>query len=150
MQTDLDTYDTAVRVMGTRGRPGGRPPLQRRFDTALALFEQQNVDTEEFTRALGLAHSAVVTPLMFEYQLLEKARTSRKRIVLPEGNDDRVLKAGHRPCSPGASPTDDPRRGGGAPRARARHRPVRRAGVLSPFDPVIVDRFAREYADLRP
>jgi phosphate acetyltransferase len=53
IQTDLDTYDTAVRVMSTRGRLAAGS--QRRYDTALALFEQ-HVDTDEFTRALGLAH----------------------------------------------------------------------------------------------
>ena len=30
---------------------------------------------------------------MFEYQLLDRARGDRKRIVLPEGNDDRILRA---------------------------------------------------------
>ena len=147
VQTDLDTYDTAVRVMGTRGRLAAGS--QRRFDTALALFEQ-NVDTEEFTRALGLAHSAVVTPLMFEYQLLEKARTSRKRIVLPEGNDDRVLKAAATVLTRGIADLTIL-----GEEAEVRGRAIElgidlsAAQVLSPFDPVIVDRFAREYADLR-
>ena len=147
VQTDLDTYDTAVRVMGTRGRLAAGS--QRRFDTALALFEQ-NVDTEEFTRALGLAHSAVVTPLMFEYQLLEKARTSRKRIVLPEGGDDRVLKAAATVLTRGIADLTIL-----GEEAEVRGRAIElgidlsAAQVLSPFDPVIVDRFAREYADLR-
>ncbi len=147
VQTDLDTYDTAVRVMGTRGRLAAGS--QRRFDTALALFEQ-NVDTEEFTRALGLAHSAVVTPLMFEYQLLEKARTSRKRIVLPEGGDDRVLKAAATVLTRGIADLTIV-----GEEAEVRGRAVElgidlsAAQVLSPFDPVIVDRFAREYAQLR-
>ncbi len=147
VQTDLDTYDTAVRVMGTRGRLAAGS--QRRFDTALALFEQ-NVDTEEFTRALGLAHSAVVTPLMFEYQLLEKARTSRKRIVLPEGGDDRVLKAAATVLTRGIADLTIL-----GEEAEVRGRAVElgidlsAAQVLSPFDPVIVDRFAREYAQLR-
>jgi phosphate acetyltransferase len=30
---------------------------------------------------------------MFEYQLIERARSERQRIVLPEGDDDRVLRA---------------------------------------------------------
>ncbi len=147
VQTDLDTYDTAVRVMGTRGRLAAGS--QRRFDTALALFEQ-NVDTEEFTRALGLAHSAVVTPLMFEYQLLEKARTSRKRIVLPEGGDDRVLKAAATVLTRGIADLTIL-----GEEAEVRGRAIElgidlsAAQVLSPFDPVIVDRFAREYAKLR-
>ncbi|WP_448390324.1 phosphate acetyltransferase [Microbacterium aurum] len=147
VQTDLDTYDTAVRVMGTRGRLAAGS--QRRFDTALALFEQ-HVDTEEFTRALGLAHSGVVTPLMFEYQLLERARTERKRIVLPEGRDDRVLKAAATVLARGIADLtilgDE---------AEVRGRAVElgldlsAADVLSPFDPAIVDRFAVEYAELR-
>jgi len=147
VQTDLDTYDTAVRVMGTRGRLAAGS--QRRFDTALALFEQ-HVDTEEFTRALGLAHSGVVTPLMFEYQLLERARTQRKRIVLPEGRDDRVLKAAATVLARGIADLtilgDE---------AEVRGRAVElgldlsAADVLSPFDPATVDRFAVEYAELR-
>ncbi|MBF4562974.1 phosphate acetyltransferase [Microbacterium sp. VKM Ac-2870] len=147
IQTDLDTYDTAVRVMGTRGRLAAGS--QRRFDTALALFEQ-NVDTDEFTRALGLAHSTVVTPLMFEYQLLERARTERKRIVLPEGGDDRVLKAAATVLARGIADLtilgDE---------AEVRGRAVElgldlaAAQVLSPFDPEIVHRFAEEYAELR-
>ena len=147
VQTDLDTYDTAVRVMGTRGRLAAGS--QRRFDTALALFEQ-NVDTEEFTRALGLAHSAVVTPLMFEYQLLEKARTARKRIVLPEGTDDRVLKAAATVLTRGIADLTIL-----GEEAEVRGRALElgidlgAAQVLSPFDPVIVDRFAREYEQLR-
>ncbi len=147
IQTDLDTYDTAVRVMGTRGRLAAGS--QRRFDTALALFEQ-HVDTDEFTRALGLAHSTVVTPLMFEYQLLEHARAERKRIVLPEGGDDRVLKAAATVLARGIADLtilgDE---------AEVRGRAIElgldlgAAQVLSPFDPGIVHRFAEEYAELR-
>ncbi|EPD85022.1 phosphate acetyltransferase [Microbacterium sp. oral taxon 186 str. F0373] len=147
IQTDLDTYDTAVRVMSTRGRLAAGS--QRRYDTALALFEQ-HVDTDEFTRALGLAHSTVVTPLMFEYQLLEHARTGRKRIVLPEGGDDRVLRAAATVLARGIADLtilgDE---------AEVRGRAVElgldlsAAQVLSPFDPQIVHRFAEEYAELR-
>ena len=147
VQTDLDTYDTAVRVMGTRGRLAAGS--QRRFDTAIALFEQ-NVDTEEFARALGLAHSAVVTPLMFEYQLLETARQGRKRIVLPEGGDDRVLKAAATVLARGiADLTILGEEADVRGRAVELGLDLSAAQVLSPFDPEIVDRFAREYAELR-
>lgn len=33
---------------------------------------------------------------MFAYQLMERARTDPKRIVLPEGDDDRILQAAGR------------------------------------------------------
>ena len=76
--------------MNTRGRLAA--DSQRRYDTALALFEP-HVDTEELTCSLGVARATVVTPLMFEYGLIERARAERKHIVLPEGDDDRVLRA---------------------------------------------------------
>lgn len=37
-----------------------------------------------------------ITPRMFQYNLLKRAKTSRKHIVLPEGNDDRVIEAAAR------------------------------------------------------
>ena len=37
-----------------------------------------------------------VTPRMFQYQITQRARSQRKHIVLPEGNDDRILKAAAR------------------------------------------------------
>ena len=88
--TDRDTYDTSVRIMNTRGRLAA--DSQRSYDTALSLFER-HVDGAELTRLLGLAKPTVVTPLMFEYGLVERARSNRRRIVLPEGDDDRVLRA---------------------------------------------------------
>jgi phosphate acetyltransferase len=87
---------------------------------------------------------------MFEYQLLERARTGRKRIVLPEGGDDRVLRAAATVLARGIADLtilgDE---------AEVRGRAVElgldlsAAQVLSPFDPQIVHRFAEEYAELR-
>src|ERR1700722_439808 len=34
-----------------------------------------------------------MTPTMFEYELIEKAKAARRHIVLPEGEDERVLRA---------------------------------------------------------
>lgn len=34
-----------------------------------------------------------ITPRMFQYQLVKWAKTQKKHIVLPEGNDDRILRA---------------------------------------------------------
>ncbi len=145
--TDLGTYETAVRVMGTRGRLAA--DSQRRYDTALANFERF-VDTEELTRLLGLARSTVVTPLMFEYELVDRARSDRRRIVLPEGDDDRVLRAAATVLKRGIADLVIL----GEPfevRARAIELgiDIRSAEVLSPFDPVHVQKFAEEYARLR-
>jgi len=145
--TDLGTYETAVRIMSTRGRLAA--DSQRRYDTALALFET-HVDTHELTESLGLAEPSVVTPLMFEYGLIERARTERKRIVLPEGDDDRVLRAAATVLARGIA---DLTILGEEIEVRSRAIElgidIRGADVLSPFDAVYVDRFAREYERLR-
>lgn len=145
--TDLGTYETAVRIMGTRGRLAA--DSRRRYDTALALFEQ-SVDTDELLAAFGVARATVVTPLMFEFQLIERARAERKRIVLPEGDDDRVLRAAATVLKRSIADLVIL----GEPfevRARAIELgiDIQAAEVLSPFDAVHVNRFAEEYARLR-
>ena len=145
--TRFGTYDTAVRVMNARGRLAS--DSQRRFNTALALFER-HVDRDELIRAMGVARATVVTPLMFEYVLMERARSERKRIVLPEGGDDRVLRAAGTLLSRDVA--DLTILGEEADvRARALELgiDIGRAQVLSTRDPALVARFAAEYAALR-
>jgi phosphate acetyltransferase len=145
--TELGTYETAARIMSTRGRLAA--DSQRRYDTALALFEQ-SVDTDELLEAFGVARATVVTPLMFEFQLIERARAQRKRIVLPEGDDDRVLRAAATVLKRGIADLTIL----GEPfevRARAVELgiDIQAAEVLSPLDAVHVHKFAAEYARLR-
>ncbi|CAA9546043.1 MAG: BioD-like N-terminal domain / Phosphate acetyltransferase [uncultured Thermoleophilia bacterium] len=88
--TSHDTYETARRTGGLLGRitAGAR----RKVDTALALWEE-HVPGEELLLRVAGARTRVVTPLMFEYELLDRARADRRHIVLPEGDDERVLQA---------------------------------------------------------
>ncbi|WP_423494180.1 phosphate acetyltransferase [Microbacterium esteraromaticum] len=145
--TDLGTYDTAVRIMNTRGRVSAES--SRRYESALALF-QTHVDISELTIEMGLAESTVVTPLMFEYGLIERARNDRKRIVLPEGGDDRILRAAAVLL---ARQVADLTILGDETEIRARAvalgLDISEAQILSPTDPVMVERFAAEYARLR-
>lgn len=90
VRTQLPSYDTAVAITHTRGRLAAES--QRKHDTALALFEK-HVDGTALLDLLDVARPEVVTPIMFEYALLERARQARKHIVLPEGYDDRILRA---------------------------------------------------------
>ncbi|MBA8815512.1 phosphate acetyltransferase [Microbacterium halimionae] len=147
ISTDGGTYETAVQIMNTRGRLAA--DSQRRYDTALAMFHK-HVDVEELTRLLGLARSSVVTPLMFEYGIMERARSNRKRIVLPEGEDDRVLRAAATVLARGVADIiilgED---------LEVRHRAlelgidISGAEIISPFDAVYVNKFATEYTRLR-
>jgi phosphate acetyltransferase len=90
IQTELGTFRSASAAANVRGRL--TVDSQRKVDTALALFEQ-NIDGAALLEALRVQRPDVVTPLMFENELLSRARADRKHIVLPEGNDDRILRA---------------------------------------------------------
>jgi len=88
--TEYDTYETVLHVTASEGRMAA--DSQRKYDTALALF-RESVNTEALLDKLQVAKSEVVTPLMFEYDLLERAKAADKHIVLPEGSDDRIIRA---------------------------------------------------------
>ena len=88
--TAHDSYDAARIVASTRGRLAGG--TQRKIDTALGVFEQ-HIEPDSLLRSLDVPRSTVVTPLMFESMLLERARAERRHIVLAEGDEDRVLRA---------------------------------------------------------
>ena len=147
IRTGFGTYDTARRIMQTRGRLAA--DSQRKYDTALALFEQ-NVDADVLLRLLEVTRSDVVTPLMFEYDLLDRARSNPQHIVLPEGTDDRILRAASTLLRRGVAQLTilgdevDIRA-----RATELGLDISEATLLSPFDPELRERFAEEYTRLR-
>jgi phosphate acetyltransferase len=147
IRTELGTYDTARILTKTRGRLAADSP--RKFDTALALFEQ-HVDGRLLLDRLEVSRSDVVTPLMFEYDLLDRARSNQRHIVLPEGTDDRILRAAStllRRSVARLTILGD----AGDIRLRAAELglDIAAADILSPLDPVLRERFAKEYAELR-
>ena len=48
---------------------------------------------EDLRGRISVRHSERITPLMFEYELIRRAKARRQRIVLPEGTDERILRA---------------------------------------------------------
>ncbi|WP_407664662.1 phosphate acetyltransferase [Mycolicibacterium litorale] len=145
--TDYGTFETASRVAGTRGRVTATSA--RKIDTALALMET-HVDTADLLSRLAIPIPTVTTPHMFTYQLLDQARANRKHIVLPEGDDDRILKAAGRLLQRGVA---DLTILGEEARVRARAAELgadlSAATVLDPRISELCDRFAEQYADLR-
>src|SRR5690606_16617849 len=84
------TFETAQRVIETSGLLSKASPLK--FDTALSLF-REHVDTEALRSLITLHTGEVVTPVMFAYELFERAAKAGAHIVLPEASDDRILRA---------------------------------------------------------
>ena len=145
--TDLGTYETASAVASTRGRVAAGS--QRKIDTALALMDTY-VDTADLLARLAIPIPTVVTPQMFTYQLLDRARSDRKRIVLPEGDDDRILRAAARllqRCVADLTILGDEDQ----IRSRAAELDVEVSGarLLNPRTSELCDMFAEQYAELR-
>ena len=84
------SFPTAGQLFALEGKLNAATP--RKAETALGLFERY-VDTAALLDRISVARSGRVTPMMFEHELLERARAVRRRVVLPEGTEERVLRA---------------------------------------------------------
>ncbi|QRX94344.1 phosphate acetyltransferase [Streptomyces noursei] len=84
------SFPTAAELFAIEGKLNAASP--RKAETALGLFER-HVDTAELTDRVSVARSGRVTPMMFEHELIERSRAGRRRVVLPEGTEERVLRA---------------------------------------------------------
>jgi phosphate acetyltransferase len=85
-----DSYHTIAAASRIEGRLSADSP--RKVDAALGAFET-HVDTAELSRRLDVTRSSRVTPLMFEYDIIDRARSQRRHLVLPEGTEERILRA---------------------------------------------------------
>jgi len=145
--TDLGTFQTASAVANTQGRVTQNS--QRKIDTALQLMDR-HVDIGDMLQRLAIPIPTVTTPQMFAYQLMERARSDRKRIVLPEGDDDRILHAAGRLLRRGIAELtilgDESQI-----RARASELGVDlgAATVLDPRTSELCEKFAEQYAEIR-
>ena len=145
--TTLGTFDTATTVGSARGRVTASS--QRKVDTAIELIES-HVDVADLLAQLAIPIPKVTTPQMFTYQLRERARADRKRIVLPEGDDDRILKSAGRVLQRGIA---DLTILGDESQIRSRAAElgvnVDDATIFDPRTSDLCDQFAEQYAKLR-
>jgi phosphate acetyltransferase len=90
LTVESDTFETATRVAAVPAVL--RPENERKIASALGLFET-NVDLLQLEARIAGPRQSKTTPLMFEHELLRRARLQRQRIVLPEGAEPRILRA---------------------------------------------------------
>ena len=74
-----DTYTTAMKVNNVPAVITAKS--ERKIALAQGLFTA-NVDVKRIEEKITLVSSNTVTPMMFEYNLFERARSNRKKIVL--------------------------------------------------------------------
>jgi phosphate acetyltransferase len=142
-----DSYHTVAAASRVEGRPSAATP--RKVEAALGAFES-HVDTGELVRRLSVARSSRVTPLMFEYDLIDRARAQRRRLVLPEGAEERILRATEVLLRRGVADLTllgDPAEIGR--RARELGVDIAGADVVDPATSAWREEFAATYAQLR-
>ncbi|KRD58173.1 phosphate acetyltransferase [Flavobacterium sp. Root935] len=66
-----------------------------KIETSITTFEKY-VDNEALSERLITFEAEGMTPKMFQYNMVKRAKQHRKHIVLPEGNDDRIITAASR------------------------------------------------------
>ena len=65
---------------------------KKKIELAIDMFEKY-VDSKALDDKIVTFNYKGITPHMFQYQLVKWAKRKKKHIVLPEGNDERILKA---------------------------------------------------------
>src|SRR6476660_3066536 len=144
---DRDSFETVAACSELEGRI--TPDTPRKADAALGAFES-NVDTAALAARLDVVGSTRVTPMMFEYALIERARRQRRHVVLPEGTEERILRATEVLLRRGVAELTllgDP--AAVARRARELGLDVSDAHVVDPVSSPWREEFADEYAKLR-
>ena len=64
----------------------------RKITMVKGLFDA-SVDKVKISEDFGSTSKEILTPMMFQYRLFERAREQRQKIVLPESTDERILRA---------------------------------------------------------
>jgi len=84
------TFETVTRVANTRSSI--HPDNKEKIALAISLFDK-HLDVPTLAKKIVSFHTRNITPRMFQYQIVKRAREQKKHIVLPEGDDDRILQA---------------------------------------------------------
>ncbi|WP_303324779.1 phosphate acetyltransferase [Actinomyces radicidentis] len=147
MTSPLGTFSAASTSASIEG--GLARGSQRKLDVAVTTFEQET-DLDSLLEAIEVEPSEVVTPIMFQAELVERARGNVRTIVLPEPDDDRILHAADAILRRGIAELvllgDE-----ATVRARAAELGLDIAGarVVATDDPELLEKYAAEFARLR-
>ena len=90
LKIDTNTLDTS-KLIAAMSRQVPADDLERM--ERVVEFVAEHLNTSQLRQRVGETHEKRLSPPAFRYQLMEKARRAAKRIVLPEGNEPRTVKA---------------------------------------------------------
>jgi phosphate acetyltransferase len=90
IQANTGTFKTVTRVANTRSRIS--IDNKEKISLAIGMFDKF-VDVKSLEKKIITFRTTSITPRMFQYQIVKRAKEKTKHIVLPEGDDDRILLA---------------------------------------------------------
>jgi len=100
LSVESNTFQTLTPLLSISSRIS--PDDYRKINTALGLFEN-SVDSAAVAGRLVNRKSTKMTPKMFEYMLIERAKRHTMRVVMPEGEEERILRAAEVLCNRGVA-----------------------------------------------
>jgi len=92
LSCDLNTYKAVNKLESLE------PKLTKGEDTKIQYaieLTQETVTLDDLKNKLNAKYEDIMTPFMFEHFIFEKAKANKQTIVLPESQDERILKASH-------------------------------------------------------
>ena len=142
-----DSYSTAIALNSISARIS--PESTRKITIAKGLFNTY-VEKEKLRERFRLSSNNTMTPLMFQYKIFEQAAKNRQRIVLPESDDERILRATevliHRNIvdiillgNPETILNN----------AKKMDLDLQQAEIIDPADPVLQERFSQHFYEMR-
>jgi phosphate acetyltransferase len=90
LTVEADTFTAGTHASQVQGRI--RPENPRKMAIALAHMEKY-MNAQALYQRIDISRPARITPIMFEHILVEQAKSNRRHIVLPEGTEERILRA---------------------------------------------------------
>jgi len=90
ISVNYGTFETSTRMGSIHSKI--TKENTKKIELAIDVFEKY-VDMKALDDKIITFNYTGITPHMFQYQLVKWAKSQKKHIVLPEGNDERILKA---------------------------------------------------------
>ncbi|NQT33926.1 phosphate acetyltransferase [bacterium] len=147
LQLDEDTFGVAVKVSQM---PVSLYARDTQKIEAVYRSIRQYVRFDEVNRLLELKKERRTTPLVFLNELLDRARSDRKKIVMPEGNEERSLKAVSKVMADGVADIiligDEAEINEAANRANAA---IDQATIIDPHKSKLLDGYGEKFFELR-
>jgi phosphate acetyltransferase len=93
LKVEDPSFYAATKVAGIQSKIS--PDNTEKIMMAINIFRKY-IDIQALEKEIASFKAVGITPRMFQYQLVSWAKSKKKHIVLPEGKDERILKAADR------------------------------------------------------